>query len=183
MYKECVSKHAIARQREIEQGLLKYMTYKPYENITVIDLCQQLSIPRKAFYRYFSNKDGALYALIDHTMLELLDMYLKNKSRYADNQEIMTSFFNFWLERKSLLNALDSNNLSGVLLQRAISFTMNNDDVVKLIAPPQETERAKKYITIFLISGIFSLVIQWHHNHFDKSPRQMAKLAVDLLPQ
>ena len=63
MYKECVSKHAIARQREIEQGLLKYMTYKPYENITVIDLCQQLSIPRKAFYRYFSNKDGALYAM------------------------------------------------------------------------------------------------------------------------
>ena len=182
MYKECVSKAAISRQREIEEGLLQYMSHKAYEDITVIELCNKLDIPRKAFYRYFSNKEGALYALIDHTILELSQDFLENKGSYANNVEIMTSFFNYWLKKEGLLSALYSNNLSGMLLQRAIAFTMNNEDIVKLIAPLQITQRAKRYITIFLISGIMSLVIQWHHNQFDKTPEQMAQLAVELLP-
>ena len=182
MYKECISKPAIARQRAIEQGLLEYMSHKTYDDISVIDLCNKLNIPRKAFYRYFNNKDGALCALIDHTIYELSEDFLENKDRYADNVEIMTSFFTYWLEKERLLNALDSNNLSGMLLQRATAFTMNNEDIVKLLAPLQITQRTRRYRTIFLISGIMSLVIQWHHNNFDKTPEQMAQLAVELLP-
>ena len=182
MYKECVSKAAILRQKEIEEGFLQYMLQKSYEDITVIDLCKKLGIPRKAFYRYFSSKEGALCSLIDHTLVELSNDFLANKTTYANNLEIMTSFFHYWRAKERLLNALASNNLSGMLLQRATSFTMNNEDIIKLLAPLQSTQRAKRYRTIFLISGIMSLVIQWHHNQFDKTPEQMAKLAVELLP-
>lgn len=37
---------------------------------TIMELCSWLDIPRKAFYRYFSSKEGALYALIDHTLMD-----------------------------------------------------------------------------------------------------------------
>ena len=40
------------------------------EEISVSDLCDRLNIPRKSFYRYFSSKDGALFALLDHTLME-----------------------------------------------------------------------------------------------------------------
>ena len=70
MYKLCVSEQSAQRQRELEAGLLELMQTRSYEDITVSDLCDHLEIPRKAFYRYFSGKDGALHALLDHTLLE-----------------------------------------------------------------------------------------------------------------
>ncbi len=63
---------------------------------TIMELCSWLDIPRKAFYRYFSSKEGALYALIDHTLMDLLD-------------------------------ALERNELSGLLVQRAILLATDAD--------------------------------------------------------
>ena len=70
MYKLCKTEQSAQRQRELEQGLLAIMNSTRYEDITVSDMCQKLNIPRKSFYRYFSSKDGALHALIDHTLME-----------------------------------------------------------------------------------------------------------------
>lgn len=70
MYKRCVTEQSACRQRELEQGVLRIMTEQRYEDIAVIDLCNGLNIPRKAFYRYFSSKEGALFALIDHTLMD-----------------------------------------------------------------------------------------------------------------
>ena len=183
MYKDCTSKPAIARQREIEQGLLEYMTHKAYEDITVIELCHKLDIPRKAFYRYFSNKDGALLALIDHTLHDLATNHLENKINTIDNLEIMEHFFDYWLEKKVLLDVLATNNLSGILLQRAVNAAPEYEPMLDSLSLSNGSVRAKRYKLYFIISGVISLVIQWHHNHFDKTPAQMAKLAVELVPQ
>ena len=63
MYKLCRTEQSAQRQRQLEQGLLLAMKTKRYEEITISDLCDQMGIPRKSFYRYFSSKDGALHAL------------------------------------------------------------------------------------------------------------------------
>ncbi|MBR4410014.1 MAG: TetR/AcrR family transcriptional regulator, partial [Firmicutes bacterium] len=57
MYKTCVTQPAKQRQRELENGLLQIMLHHDYEAISVSDLCDTLQIPRKSFYRYFTNKD------------------------------------------------------------------------------------------------------------------------------
>ena len=183
MYKDCTSKPAIARQREIEQGLLEYMTHKAYEDITVIELCHKLDIPRKAFYRYFSNKDGALLALIDHTLHDLMTNHLHNKINAVDKIETMEHFFSYWLEKKTLLDVLSANNISGILLQRAINSAPEYEPMLDALSLSNSSIRARRYKVYFIITGIISLVIQWHKNHFDKTPAQMAKLAVELLPQ
>ena len=61
MYKQCRTEQSAVRQRQLEQGLMEAMMKKKYEEISVTDLCVELGIPRKAFYRYFSDKDGALH--------------------------------------------------------------------------------------------------------------------------
>ena len=70
MYKLCKTEQSAQRQRQLEEGLLAAMKTKRYEEITISDLCEQMDIPRKSFYRYFSSKDGALHALNDHTLLD-----------------------------------------------------------------------------------------------------------------
>ena len=51
MYKLCKTEQSARRQRELEQGLLAAMSTHQYEEITVSDLCDQMNIPRKSFYR------------------------------------------------------------------------------------------------------------------------------------
>ena len=70
MYKLCKTEQSAARQKELEQGLLAAMSVQNYEEITISDLCKKMNIPRKSFYRYFTSKEGALHALLDHTILE-----------------------------------------------------------------------------------------------------------------
>ena len=70
MYKQCRTEQSSNRQRILEQGLLDAMIQQHYDSISVSDLCSRMGIPRKSFYRYFSGKEGALHALIDHALLD-----------------------------------------------------------------------------------------------------------------
>ena len=70
MYKLCKTEQSAKRQREIENCLFEIMKGKHYEEITITEICERMSMPRKAFYRYFDSKEDALSALIDHSMAE-----------------------------------------------------------------------------------------------------------------
>lgn len=59
-YKICHTEASSQRQRELEDGLLNAMGSQSYARITLTELCSQLSIPRKSFYRYFPTKDDCL---------------------------------------------------------------------------------------------------------------------------
>ena len=125
MYKLCKTEQSAQRQRQLEEGLKKVMLTKHFEEISVSDLCDQLQVPRKSFYRYFSSKDGALYGLIDHTMMEYERFAVarqKVTGRTLSNE--LESFFQFWVEHKDLLDALQKSGLSGVLIERSISHAL-----------------------------------------------------------
>lgn len=177
MYRQCTTNRTISRQRELEAGVLEVLLYRHFENLSVVDLCDHLKIPRKAFYRYFSSKEGALYALIDHTLMDALDNFIQLKDAAASPTETLTAFFNFWLKKKDLLDALSHNDMSGILLQRAINFSVSDHNLSRTIFPAR-TQESRDYIAVFFISGIMSLVIQWHLEKFDKSPEEMAETAV-----
>ena len=107
MYKLCKTEQSAQRQRQLEEGLLTAMRTKRYEEITISDLCDQMGIPRKSFYRYFSGKDGALHALIDHTLLDF-EQYsgiLVGSSPTNIHKELRR-FFEFWQQHRQLLEAL-----------------------------------------------------------------------------
>ena len=108
MYKLCKTEQSAKRQKQLEQGLLEMMKTVHYDEIMVIDLCNQLGIPRKAFYRYFTGKEGALHALIDHTMMEYEGFsQTKQQGKRRNLQLELESFFQFWEEHRVFLDALD----------------------------------------------------------------------------
>ena len=177
MYKQCTTNRTISRQRELESEILKIITHRHVENLSVVDLCDYMNIPRKAFYRYFSSKEGALYAIIDHALADALENFFELQESASSAEYILKDFFRYWTKQKDLLDALAYNDLSGLLLQRAINFSTDRSEISRKIFPLRNREEID-YITIFFISGIISLVIQWHHEHFDRSPEQMAETAV-----
>ena len=180
MYKLCKTEQSAKRQRELEIGLMEAMANHHYDEISVSDLCDRMQIPRKSFYRYFSGKDGALHALIDHTLLEF-----EGDALSADNGEGKThlqleSFFKFWRKHKTLLDALERSGLSGVLIVRSISHSLNDASICGHFASRQEKVEME-HATMFAVCGLMSMMLQWHHDGYPMTEKQMAAIAVKIL--
>ncbi len=180
MYKQCRTEESSSRQRQLEQGLLQVMLKKRYEEISVTDLCRELGIPRKAFYRYFSDKDGALQSLVDHAIMDY-DSYAtgNNILELQDAQKYMEENLSYWINHKDLLDALAKSNLSGILTQQAIRYTQELDSIPLVMSGADN--RLRNYGTLFVVSGLMSMIIQWHQDGFYPEVEQMAAALLRLL--
>lgn len=183
MYKLCKTEQSAARQRQLEQGLLEIMRTKRYDELSISDLCDRLEVPRKSFYRYFTGKDGALQALVDHTLMEFADY--TEEYRHGKVRTILLdleSFFQFWVEKKDLLDALGRSGLSGMLVNRAVAFALS-DDVLPVRFLPDDSRNMQQHITMFGVCGLMSMVLNWHDLGYEQSAGEMARIAVRMISQ
>lgn len=183
MYKLCKTEQSAARQRQLEAGLLRIMETTRYEEISISDLCDQLEIPRKSFYRYFTSKDGALHALLDHTLMEFEAYTIAYQQGHIRTVHLdLESFFQFWVEHRRLLDALTRSGLSGILMERAVAFALTDDILPKRFLPGDSRDM-QMHITMFGVCGLMSMVLTWHHDHFSKPAKEMARIATRMLSQ
>lgn len=183
MYKLCKTEQSAQRQRELERGLLAAMSTHQYDEISVSDLCDQMEIPRKSFYRYFSSKDGALHALIDHTLLEYESFPSTLKpGEKRTYQKDLERFFLFWKAQKPLLDALERSGISGVLVTRSIDHALSAAGTPTRFLH-QDERVAREHATMFGVCGLMSMVLNWHHTGYQLTPRQMSVIAVQLLTE
>ena len=176
MYKICHTEESSRRQRELEQGLLAMMTHQRFEEISVSDLCDRMGIPRKSFYRYFSGKDGALHALIDHTLADCNDIALGGwDGTTALNERVQLSFFRYWKNRKPFLDAVKENDLQHLLLDRTTVI------VDRMKENRKADTFAREQVEYFVAHGLMTTVLRWHHFGFPSSPEEMARIFGTLL--
>lgn len=182
MYKQCCTEQSAARQRQLEQGLLQVMLKRQYDDISVSDLCIQMGIPRKAFYRYFASKDGALHAMIDHAIMDF-DNYstADNLRQISDATLYMEKVFAYWIRNKDLLDALEYSNLSGVLVMRAVEYAKEMNSLPRFLA--NLDKHLQNYGTLFGVCGLMTIIIQWHNDGYVPGAKEMAALAIRLLSQ
>lgn len=182
MYKQCRTERSAARQQQLEQGLLQMMLKRQYDEISVSDLCDEISVPRKSFYRYFSGKDGALFSMIDRA---IMDFEIHTTVPDSENPEYplqyMEQVFVYWVRHRALLDALMKSDKSGILIQRALDFSHNLDTIPRFMQITDK--RLREYGTMFMVCGLMTMIVQWHHDGFSKSTREMAELTMQLLTQ
>ena len=183
MYKLCKTEQSAVRQRELEKGLLKMMQTVRYEDISVSDLCEQLQIPRKSFYRYFSSKDGALYALLDHTLMEFAGFSAEYERRGAPSVHVvLESFFQFWVAHRELLDALARSGITGLFIDRAIAYSLT-EDILPRQYLPNDSPEMQRHIIMFGVCGLMSMVMTWYRDGFSPPASEMAVVALRILNQ
>ena len=176
MYKICHTEESSRRQRELEQGLLAALCTQSYHKLTLTELCIQLKIPRKSFYRYFPTKEDCLLALIDHTLSDCNDTALKGwDGSTALDKQVQLRFFRYWQEQSRFLDAVRDNGLQHLLLDRTTVIV----DRMKEHRP--ESSFAREQVEYFVAHGLMSTVLRWHHFGFRSSPEEMAEIFGRLL--
>lgn len=176
VYKICHTEESSRRQRELEAGLLEAMKNLPYEKITLTDLCRQLDIPRKSFYRYFPAKEDCLLALIDHTLADCNDIALKGWSGSGTlDKAVQLRFFNFWRSHVTFLDAIRDNGFRHLLLDRTTVI------VDRMKEGEQPESFAQIQVKYFIAYGMMTTMLRWHHFGFQSSPEEMAEVFGSLL--
>lgn len=178
MYKICKTEQSSQRQRQLENGLLQMMLIKRYEDISISDLCDRLQIPRKSFYRYFSSKDGALFALLDHTMLDFYADGLRSPGGGTAMGDL-EDFFRFWYEHKDLLDALKRSGLSGILVERTTALAQRERLMPSRIQ--SWTVSQQELAMAFVLCGLMSMILQWHEKGYPVPPEEMSRVAAAML--
>ncbi len=178
MYKRCITEQSARRQRELEQGLLNAMLSRGYDSVSISELCDELGVPRKSFYRYFNGKEGALYALIDHVLMDFSGEVFSEEATAA--MDTMERFFSYWKTNRRFVDAIVKNDLISVFVWRALSRSMETDVVAEKLLSLHAGMK-KDYVVSFFVSGLLSLLFRWHHDNFRESPREMASIALHLM--
>ena len=169
MYSQCVSEKSAAQQRRLEAALLELMKDRLFEEISISELCRYTGLSRKTFYRLYEAKADVIYAMIDHALLDA--------AAYIPDDTVgpggVHKFLGYWKHRKDLLDALNSNGMSGLLLERMAEIVWNEDyDIrywLKSRGWKEETD-----VLVFCLTGFMGLVYRWYYSGFRESPEQMA---------
>lgn len=180
MYVNCVSEEAVNRQHRIEDCLLDMMLETPYKAISVSDLCQTAKCSRKAFYRYFTNKDGCLIALMDRTFLNFAYFEVDIACTNPDTPPELWMWLAYWTSQKKLLDALVKNNLGAQLIERGIYYGAKVDSGAP-VGLGMSVNEMDEDVLHFLNSGLISLILRWHSADYPKTFEQMVDTATRLL--
>ena len=180
MYKLCKTEQSSKRQRRIEQALLDLMIEMPYREISITELCERLQMPRKAFYRYFDSRDGALLGLVEHTLGDFQSYATAARASSRSLHGEMEQFFVFWKERKSFLDGIVKNNLSGILMDVSLSYPLGTMiDLARFL--PTDPEPMRLPIFRFAVTGLISYMLDWYRGGFAQSTAEMANGAIRML--
>ena len=176
MYRHCTTEDSVQRQRQLEHCFLELLQQIPYSQISISQICDTAGLSRKSFYRYFSNKEGCLCALLDHTIMD-------GASSYIPHKQVSTAFFDcffqFWEQQAPLLDVLQRDGLEVKLVQRMMTYVTEEEHQLRNYLGVYR-EDSFEY-TSYIISGIMGLVISWHHNGHTKTSHQMALILERLL--
>jgi len=182
MYKICITEDSAQRQRELEKAFLAALHNHRYEDISISELCTHMAISRKSFYRYFSGKDGALAALMDHTLMDFISSFNSYSSTLPSPEDVLELYFQFWKEQKPFLDALERSGLSGILYQRALNIAAQDTSLFSHILPDENRFLQEQRIQ-FLVCGMMTMAISWHHLGYQQTIGQMVQAAKRLLTQ
>lgn len=160
MYKICKTPKSEARQKEFQDTLLKMLKKQKLKDITIVSLCQEMGISRKTFYQYFDTIDDVLYAILDK---ELRNGFLQLEVRLE-----IAKFFTHWKKQKWLLDILEKNGISQILVDRTYALSFSNHE--------SEPFSMRSMKSAGWISAIITVLILWHHGGMTQSPEEMEQL-------
>lgn len=176
MYRQCTTEKTAKQQKLFEETLLADMQIYPYHDITITNLCKKTGLTRNIFYRLFDSKDDVLFALIDNCFMECSHMILNAKN----SKDNLLKFFTFWKSKKALLEIIDKNDMSNLLISRGIVCCYRIDFGMQEFIDV-DWDNYSQEIFSFFVSGFTGLLYNWYRNDFNRTPEEMVEIAYQLM--
>lgn len=184
MFKSCQTEYAQQRKKLLQTSLLDLLEAKPYQDITVKDICQQADIPRRTFYHYLESKEDLLDSIVADTMM-LCSLEVASDCQMGKDS-VLASFsriFRFWQaeEYRRRLDLLLKNGLESRLMTYSSNWVRT--ETFSFLRDPGLNPKLMDIGLMLGVVDFFSLLFYWSRNGYQETAEQMAEYAVWVLPR
>lgn len=143
------------------------LTEKPFEKVTVAELCQRAHTRRATFYKHFSDKYDFLtflFASMRQDLLKKAAENFKQNSSASYSHAMINAGLAFAKDNKELLLSLDRSPVAHGLLM-TMSDRFNQQSLENLSVKKQLPENMQDELTFLFLIGAFNRCISWWIYH------------------
>ena len=147
----------------LQGALLQLVAKKPYDSITVTELCKKAGVSRMAFYGNFDSKDDILKKIVYDLQIELFTRIgspFRQEVTYAWYLEM----FRFIAEKSDVLKSFFCAGYQGKYLELINARILRHKDM-----QPRDS-----YQRLLWCGGIVNAVVYWLCNDMEETPEEMA---------
>lgn len=170
---------AVRTRKLITDAFLALIRERPYEEITVTEICRRADVVRKTFYNHFQAKDDVIKWLMNdwfyqlESKINLRQMSVRRILRVAfeviiGNREALLLFY-----RRGLFRFANA----------AISAYITKDHLLSKLDEKKIDARAYRYIAAQVSAVLISVIETWIENDFAEPVDFLAELTEALMYQ
>lgn len=177
----------------MDESLLVLLERKPFEYITVKEICEKAVVNRSTFYLHYENMNDLLSECLEYVADGL-------KSRFIEEDTIDQKLIDNCSENELLLFSSkylipylefvkDNKALFSAVASQPVVFDVNDtfDKMYHGIFEPilnrfKVPDWEKRYRISFFINGIHSVIMDWIKNGYAEEPNQIANLIQECIP-
>ena len=195
MYKTQTNVVAIRTQKAISAALLSLIRERPYEEVTITEICRRADVVRRSFYNNFQTKDDVVHYLINdifremESRIDLKSMDVKQILLICfefvlNSRDDLLLFYNRKLLRfahKSITTYITANHIQpDPDINDALNRFVDQDNVSGIHEKTLDT-RAYKYIAAQISAVLISVIETWIENGLEEPIEYMAELTEALM--
>ncbi len=152
-------------------ALIELLQTKPFQKITVKEICEQADLNRTTFYLHYDDLDQLLDEIVEN-FKEGLDRYFPPISDETDRINRLNEYISYVKDNYKVFRILMSND-QAVGKRKKILTDLLGERVNSHHAQGRHPEG--RYIYYFILDGSISMILHWIDNKFDLSPDALAR--------
>ena len=164
-------------KKNISLALYALLLRKPYDEITVSDICRKADVSRVSFYHYYDKKDDILIQFSDERFAEFFDDFTKLES--LTFEDLVIELFRFLKKNSRQLAILRYSKKEDILLEQFYSYgryIFSNSLTSNIL---KDTDN--QFLIPFLVGGLFQVIMRWLDEGMASTPEEMAKAVLEII--
>lgn len=161
---------AVKSQKWFVEALFQLIQKKPFEEVTISELCRKANLDRRTFYRNFKDKNDVLFYYFTTLEDEYLAMLkgIEERTFYT----LARAYFKFWVcHLEFLKTAQRDQSLFAMLIQ-----TLNGFMPMVYAQSTGSISKELQYNIDFVTGGFQNVLIRWILDGFEESPEELAAI-------
>ena len=168
-------------RRELENALIRLLTEKNIQSISVKELCEEADVTRSTFYQHYSNPYDMLTEIQDRIMDQVQEII--NTTTGGDSYGFFLHIFTLLAEDDVKPEILSFDNGNGSGYER-IGYMINNNYLLRWGQTFTSAQKKQyDYYRCYIVFGCIAMVENWVNNGKQESPEEMAHITFSVLPK
>lgn len=165
-------------KRLIKESLTRLLATESIHKLSVRALCEDAGLNRSTFYKYYGSPYDVL-AEMEEELLDNVRCALGAEDAATDREKIesLCAYFERYMPS---VRVLVGNNVDPAFPERLFNLPQVRQMILERLGNRCDAEE-RRYVYVFLVSGVYRLVQEWVLSDSSKSFREVAFLISDLI--